>query len=370
MLPVTQALNARFIPQEAEGLHAISTITPVEAAKAEVPLWNRLRQGMQFNGLVLQKEQPASSTSAGQSALATFRVQLNLPGQLPQLVLMQLPAQMPAQQQLQLQVLGPMLQGAQQQVKWTMPGQTRALDQALHPVHLTGDEDTDLDMLLDDTNAGHPGGVASQVELSHPARHLQKWLDSAHFPAQSSGLQAQTVVSQHPEKPQLLAQDLKQALDSSGLFYESHLKQATLGARPWQQLMQEPQNLPQFSAPDMVSQQLQVLEQQRVVWQGEVWPGQTMSWQVTERAPQQEHPQAEQQGQTLFSNLDLQLPHLGDVSVRITMVDGRFSVRVQASDTASRQVLAAAKSRLAANMSQAGLKLDGLQISERSAHVG
>lgn len=362
MLPIPQVLTQRFIATEAENLRAVSSILPVEGTQSEAPLWERMRPGMQFTGLIVQKE-----AGAGKAAeLAQFKVQIQLPNQPPALVQMQLPAHLVQQQTLQMQFLGLAQQNAGKealpQVKWGLQphhphsgpvnlGQTTLLtdmSQADHGEHLQ-------DM------AKTAAGQASLVELSSPAKHLQRWLNSSAFDQQTSALQAQAVVSHSPQKPQVLAQDLKHAMDHSGLFYESHLKEATLGSRPWHQLLQEPQNKPHFAPPEMVAQQLQVLEQQRVIWHGEVWPGQTMKWQVNE---QESSPQSADEPvlNSLQSDLTLHLPNLGEVTVNIALVNGRFSIRVQPSDSQALGTMQASRSQLAMNLQSAGLKLDALQI--------
>jgi hypothetical protein len=209
------------------------------------------------------------------------------------------------------------------------------------------------------------GQTASQVDLSNPAQQLQRWLNSPMFQQQANALQAQAVVSHSPQKPQVLAQDLKHALDSSGLFYESHLKDAALGSRPWHQLLQEPQNKPNFMPPEMVAQQLQVLEQQRLAWHGEVWPGQSMQWEISERessAQSADDPTLN----AIQSNLKLELPQLGEVSVRITMVNGRFSIRVQPEQVAAFNSMQAKRSELALNLQSVGLSLESLQITSET----
>lgn len=373
MIPVQQTLSANYTPHETEGLHAVSTIQPIEGAKADQALWNRFYPGMQFSGRVIQKENGSAKDAASGSSLATFRVQLNLPGQPAQLVLMQLPAQMAQQQMLQLKMLGSTAQNGQPQVKWQTASQLASAEStnvSLAAKGLSG-EDT---LMSPDLSATIASGIlaeaSAQVDLSNTAQSLQKWLSSPQFSQQNTVLQATNVVSQHPEKALILAQDLKQAIDSSGLFYESHLKEATLGARPWQQLLQEPQNNTGFSASQMVSQQLQVLEHQRIMWQGEVWSGQTMHWQVTEREseppPNQE---TDSISQTLFSNMQLSLPRLGSVNVRITMIHGRFSIRVHADKGLPVSALSAGRQQLAKNFAQAGLSVDGLQVSEGMAYA-
>ena len=364
MIPIPQVLSTRNAYQETEGLRAVSLIAPVEGTEAEAPLWSRLRPGAQFTGQILHKE---SSNTAG---LASFKVELQLPGQKPALVYMQLPAHLAQQQTLQMQYLGQQAQAGQKadtalpQVRWSLAD---AMKEARQP----GTGLVSAGMLASSAQQEGEGlalllhampGQASQVDLSNPARQLQRWINSPMFQQQAMALHAQAVVSHSPQKPHVLARDLKQALDSSGLFYESHLKEATLGSRPWHQLQQEPQNKPQFIAPEMVAQQLQVLEQQRVIWHGEIWPGQHMQWEVSERESSADTAE-DQAADTLQSDLTLKFPHLGDVAVRIVMANGRLSVHMQADENETLQRMQAARGQLAASLHNAGLALTSLQIS-------
>lgn len=366
MLPIPQVLSQRIIASETESLRAVSSIMPVEGTQSEAPLWERMRPGMQFTGLILQKDAGAAKASE----LAQFKVQIQLPNQPPTTVQMQLPAHLAQQQTLHMQFMGLAQQGAGKdilpQVKWAVqPGSSQAntgTARLAETALLTDMSQSDHGEHLQDM-VKTAAGQASLVELSSPAKHLQRWLSSSEFQQQTTALQAQTVVSHSPQKPQVLAQDLKHALDSSGLFYESHLKEATLGSRPWHQLLQEPQNKPGLVPPEMVAQQLQVLEQQRVVWHGEVWPGQTMQWQVNEQESSA-HSSDEPVLNSLQSDLTLHLPRLGEVSVKITMVNGRFSVRVEPEDAKALKEMQSGRSQLAMSLQSAGLKLESLQISQ------
>lgn len=367
MLPIPQVLTQRVIASETESLRAVSSILPVEGTQAEAPLWQRMRPGMQFTGLIVQKE----AAGANGSELAQFKVQIQLPNQPPALVQMQLPAYLAQQQTLNMQFMGLAQQStgkeALPQVKWGLQqgnanaGSARLGDAAL----LTDMSQPEGGEHLQDM-VKTAAGQASLVELSNPAKHLQRWLSSSEFQQQTNALQAQAVVSHSPQKPQVLAQDLKHAMDNSGLFYESHLKEATVGSRPWHQLLQEPQNKPSFAPPEMVAQQLQVLEQQRVVWHGEVWPGQTMQWQVNEQESSP-HSSEEPVLNSLQSDLTLHLPRLGDVKVNIAMVNGRFSVRILPSESQALKTMQGSRSQLAINLQSAGLKLDALQIKRDEA---
>jgi hypothetical protein len=368
MIPIQQVLANRFVANETESLRAVSSIMPVEGAQSEAPLWSRLRPGIQFTGMILQKESNATG-----SELANFKVQVQLPNQQPAVVQMQLPAHLAQQQALQMQYLGQAASGKDAQsvypqVRWGVQTQTKGTEQPATSLVTAGalmTADSDLADNLPQLLGAMAGQTASQVDLSNPAQQLQRWLNSPMFQQQANALQAQAVVSHSPQKPQVLAQDLKHALDSSGLFYESHLKDAALGSRPWHQLLQEPQNKPNFMPPEMVAQQLQVLEQQRLAWHGEVWPGQSMQWEISERessAQSADDPTLN----AIQSNLKLELPQLGEVSVRITMVNGRFSIRVQPEQVAAFNSMQAKRSELALNLQSVGLSLESLQITSET----
>lgn len=372
MIPVTQALAARYLPIAAEGLPAVSAIMPVDAATAESPLWQRLPPGLQLMATITGRH-PAAEAAAGLSAspqagLGHTQVQLHLPNQPPQLVWMQLPPHLAAQQSLQLQVLKPATASEPPVVKWSATGQSDPADiQTLaHRTDLASEQGA---LFKEMANSSLIGGMASQVALSLTARQLQRWLSASTLPAEHVAVQAGGIVSHSPDKPQALAHDLKHALEHSGLFYESHLKQATLGSRPWHQLLQEPQNRAEFSAPQQVAQQLQVLEQQRLSWHGEIWPGQTMSWQLSERSARHEKAEHPAESDHLFSNLQLTLPQLGVVAVRMTWLHGRLSIRVQATDADTQQQLHGARHQLLQQLTQAGVALDGLQVSQETRDV-
>ena len=109
---------------------------------------------------------------------------------------------------------------------------------------------------------------------------------------------ANGVVTQQPQNPQQLSLDLKNALQRSGLFLESHLAEVVAGKRTIESMRPELQNLanntPNTVLNTLPAQQLAALEHQRLSWHGEIWQNQTMDWDVTFDEPR-EH--AEQSGQ-------------------------------------------------------------------------
>jgi len=176
--------------------------------------------------------------------------------------------------------------------------------------------------------------------------------------AQTQGLpkqyQAQQVVSKFPFQPPLMAKDLQQALARSGLFYESHLQAYSQGETTLQQVRLEPQNQGGVSVHQIVYQQLSALENQRLSWYGEVWPGQMMSWEVYYPSHQEQQGDDNQSPQTVPINTDLTLnmPQLGKVKASLRMVDGRLSVHLTAQDKAISSIMQADKASLAERLAQ------------------
>jgi hypothetical protein len=171
---------------------------------------------------------------------------------------------------------------------------------------------------------------------------------------------------------------LHDALSHSGLFYESHQAQWIAGTRPTTQLLLEPQNqltpkqppqnvLPQNTgiiSPDMadkpasplplaqtasearviapnipehlqtlVKQQLGALETHQVLWQGQVWQGQEMRWEVREESPHR-NAQGMEEGQWI-TQIHLDLPNLGGVSAHLSFNGNALNrrLRIRCPDT-------------------------------------
>ncbi len=240
---------------------------------------------------------------------------------------------------------------------------------------------------------------------------------------------------------QAFGQALGNALQSSGLFYESHLADLAFGKMPVQALRQEPQaQLTQASVlrtaqssptsepaattsinqnqgtpsraepgqnntsnpassnqlsstsqgaatqsttppgvqpsalvtgplsklhPDthlMVRQQLEVLANQTVSWRGEAWPDAKMDWEIQRREPGNN---AEPGQQTHWATrIKLQLPHLGEVDVRINLLDRRVIMHAVAPQ--SSETLQANRNMLQTSFDASGLVLSQFVINSTS----
>lgn len=203
------------------------------------------------------------------------------------------------------------------------------------------------------------------------------------------------LLGQPTANPAVMALALRTALVRSGLFYESHLANWAVGLDSLDGLMQEPQNrlaatetartaaspagapaLPHTAetAGDkplnpmhaLLTQQLQVLESPQFAWRGELWPGQTLEWQLRQEIdPEQGHAHADASDDATGweSHLKLSLPQLGKLTVHIKL-DARqaFSIRMTTEQSAAGTVLTQNQGQLATRLAEAGCTLHSITV--------
>jgi hypothetical protein len=195
-----------------------------------------------------------------------------------------------------------------------------------------------------------------------------------------------------------LAGLLHDALSNSGLFYESHQAQWLEGARSTSQLLQEPQNsatanpstnVKALSLPDgnisstsqlntavsaeekipliphhlqpLVQQQINALETQQVLWQGNIWPGQAMQWEIHE---QTSHTPATDNQQQWTTQIHLDLPNLGMISATLNFNNTGLSLTLNANSPTTLTALGNASSQLVATMSDCGISIVSTLITQ------
>lgn len=201
--------------------------------------------------------------------------------------------------------------------------------------------------------AAPPAGD-SQTSISATARLIDQYIAGKPLTAR---FEAGTPVTATPDNASgRIATDLRQALTLSGLFYESHLVEFMLGKRPLSAILQEPQNQPAATPAALVPQQLQLLEQQRLLWHGEIWPRQAMDWEIDDRrgaATAEE----EEENDTISSTLRLRLPRLGEVTARLHYAQGRMQLELTAREKTTVARLKEASGALTARLQAAGQTL-------------
>lgn len=220
-----------------------------------------------------------------------------------------------------------------------------------------------------------------------------------------------------------LATALMQSVQTSGLFYESHLAQLAAGQSSSRALRQEPQGqiapqsaqtaqrsdqaaasnpgntspgtlpsvetsathqgtnpLPSPSlatsaavpaidaqAQGLVRQQLDVLANQGFAWQGEAWPGAAMHWEVRRRdAGDSGHRDFEDNHWA--TQLTLSLPTLGNIQARLSLAGDHLVMRLTAPQSAQRlsESIEALRTRLLAK----GLQASQLSVASHEESAG
>lgn len=258
-------------------------------------------------------------------------------------------------------------------------------------------------------NANPPVSNGSSMSLSNTGKLIAAILQ------QSDESAAAPVIGKSPLMPQanlpapLLANALQQTLTQSGLFYESHLNQWVSGQRTITELMKEPQatQTAQISAnpvaanrsvqpapivesanisatvnslatdavpaaahstdlainnpllAHLVHQQLHTLEQNRFLWQGELWPGQTLDWEISDDTPRD--------NKTLphsvwSSKVSFDLPLLGKVIAYLRLNGDQLTMQIYADSSMTLQQLQAHSGSLSNGLQTAGIPLAALQM--------
>lgn len=245
--------------------------------------------------------------------------------------------------------------------------------------------------------AGTPAQTAPQSAGGQGTGVFSTWASLATNLGEPSALPAQ------------FAQSLSQTLQTSGLFYESHLANLAFGKTNLAALRQEPQGqIPPGGTPNqpgtaatgqaqdsgtstsastttsstnapgtthapgaqqapipgldpqaqlLVRQQLEVLAHQSFAWQGEAWPGASMDWKIERR--EQDDTGHDDVPEHWATRLNLQLPLLGTVQARLTLAGDQLVMRLVAPESADHlnEHIESLRSRLTAH---------GLQASQLS----
>jgi flagellar hook-length control protein FliK len=234
----------------------------------------------------------------------------------------------------------------------------------------------------------------------------------------------QPIASAPPASAQDILPLLKQAITQSGMFYESHQAEWVDGLLTKTALLQEPQgklapsrpapasdeiagakttllpgaetarsttaaaetggnraagNTPQptpatqpaqitqftqLVAPEalpLVRQQLDALATQNFSWQGQVWPGQEMRWEIEEDAGRREQG-SEDTPSNWQTRLRLTLPNLGGIDAQIRLQGNQISLVLAAGNTETQDLLRSSTAALRSQLDDAGLALASVGV--------
>jgi hypothetical protein len=221
---------------------------------------------------------------------------------------------------------------------------------------------------------------AAMTSLSATGRLIDTLLHTAqqtHAPDTIAGKTA-LIASPATSTPQI-AVALHDTLSLSGLFYEAHVREWANGNRSLPELMREPQAQTESALPtdpgtalprpdanstaltQLINQQLNTLEQQRVLWRGEAWPGQAMEWEVGEETPDGS---SHDMPASWHSKVRFELPTLGTVAATLRLTGDRLHIQIHADTAPSAVSLRAHGAQLAAALDAAGIPLDSLMVKQ------
>lgn len=221
---------------------------------------------------------------------------------------------------------------------------------------------------------------------------------------------SQPISTEPPLKAQDILPLLKQSITQSGMFYESHQAEWVEGRFTKNALLQEPQGklsspaafahpLPNETAQattvvqddrsataqnkgidgarsnatqttgqlvaaqtqPIIQQQLEALATQNFVWQGQVWPGQDMRWEIEEDGARQ-HSADEDSPEKWATSLRLVLPNLGEIDARIRLDGNNIALKIGANSSDTRALIRSATASLRSQLNEAGLTLASMGI--------
>jgi len=186
-----------------------------------------------------------------------------------------------------------------------------------------------------------------------------------------------------PSNASQLAGALHDTIVFSGAFYESHVAAWAEGKRPLAQLQKEPQfrlgqqtsvstadllNSPTPShrqLSDIINTQLNTLEQNRVVWHGQAWPGQQMQWEIRQEPPSEQSQGGQYDDEALttwHSLVRFELEHLGTISASIRLSGKQIHMQLRTDNDAAATALRANGRVLVDTMEAIGSSLDSLIV--------
>lgn len=256
--------------------------------------------------------------------------------------------------------------------------------------------------------------TSASATLSQTAQLISSLYSEARKPTDREAMLTlngnRPILTAAPESAGEIIPLLKQALQQSGMFYESHQAEWVEGRLAKVDLLREPQgklssptefspnnaatppaesignttrpaagatpsdiaenmvarNDPaaQAIAPQLqslVQQQLEALATQHFAWQGQLLPGQNMQWEIDENASRGN---PDEIGDMSWSTrLRLSLPALGNVEAHLQLQGDRIAISLRTADSGTEQLMRANGKSLTRQLDTAGLTLTSFGVS-------
>lgn len=227
---------------------------------------------------------------------------------------------------------------------------------------------------------------STPTNLSDTGRLINKILLQAQQQGAPSALIGKTPLLNNAEElkhPDKLASHLQQTISSSGIFYEAHVANWLEGKMTRADLMREPQAQLGNSAANianaattpedhttlaqMIHLQLDVLEQQKITWQGQLLPGLPFDWEITQQDRQaqsesESKAESDEPEASWQSVIRFELPHLGVVAATMNFHAGQLQLFLRSDTDDTVHILKEHSLELMQALDGAGAPLASLQV--------
>jgi len=212
------------------------------------------------------------------------------------------------------------------------------------------------------------------TELSPAAKMLGQLLQSS----DPNNTEASTLKGSHALLPATptdtkqmaneLPSHLHQAVQLSGAFYESHLKEWADGKRTLDEVRQEPQNqniptklpgsenLSDLPQTQLIPAQLNAHENRQFLWRGELLPGQPFEWQIKEDTSKKSS-SASSDERSWQTTVKFDLPKLGQINATIQLTGKTVGFRITAKNPESAPILTNSQSLLSDSLEASGTQI-------------
>ncbi|MBK7355559.1 flagellar hook-length control protein FliK [Propionivibrio sp.] len=191
-----------------------------------------------------------------------------------------------------------------------------------------------------------------QGKLSAPAAFAQANVDEAITGAHQNA----PIIS---SAPATASRPAAEAVQSPSLAIEGAKMNATQSSTP-----SSAPALEQVVAPPaqhLVQQQLEALATQNFSWQGQIWPGQQMRWEIDQDAARQGQ-EGEETSNKWSTRVHLNLPNLGEIDARIRLEGQQINLSMSAGKTETRALMRASGMTLRSQLEGAGLALIAMGV--------
>ncbi len=113
----------------------------------------------------------------------------------------------------------------------------------------------------------------------------------------------------------------------------------------------------------LVQQQLHTLETHQITWAGQVWPGQQMQWEIQGQPERQHHNQKKDERQW-STEMELDLPNLGDVHARLVFAESGLRLTLHAADSETVNLFNRDLAKLKGSLADVGIALTAAVVEK------